>query len=454
MNALAALLFLVPFQGPSFGIGIVEDFILTEKQAYMVMPPQAVGSSQTIFMSWSPSGRYLLMGQQRPQMTPALLRSALSGNRPANPAMAVSIWDKNQNRTIELGSIPNYRGPLTWLAGRDLTMDLLIENIEEGTQERASLIRIDAASGKLVYIPISNPIPEGTFYQLSISPVSPMAVLIETATYREAGLPKLQSKSVVLSIDEFGRSKSKLSLPIGSPHVAQWLQDGRALVSMFKLSPEGKRTQERYAFDPVTGTMSPLAGQVSAFRAKVSESDLEVTMSQMLAPPGTPKRSQFSAWMKDAKQSAPGGEYMLSPRADAALLSPRSDAVAVLDQGVVTVRLLASVPKEMYLQAKAAAERASALSDVKQVGLACLMYSADHDDALPGPGELGYGTLDPYMKNASVYSGFTYTFPGGSLRDLKNPSGTMLGYKPVAGGFAVVFADGSARLLNELPKNP
>jgi prepilin-type processing-associated H-X9-DG protein len=90
------------------------------------------------------------------------------------------------------------------------------------------------------------------------------------------------------------------------------------------------------------------------------------------------------------------------------------------------------------------AQKAVAISNAKQAGLALLMYSQDYDETLPTGDDINT-KLAPYLKNTDPLDGFSYTYPGGKLGDIANPSETVLGIVSGPGGHAIVYADGHVR---------
>lgn len=148
---------------------------------------------------------------------------------------------------------------------------------------------------------------------------------------------------------------------------------------------------------------------------------------------------------KSAAKPAPGA--LITAEAEYAELCPTKDGVLYITRGVALFRPILEVPKEMYLQAKAAAERAQAMSQAKQVALGLIMYSADHDDTLPSNAGNWQGDVAPYLKNDSLFSGFNYTFQGGDVTKIDRPAETELGYITVPGGRAVAYCDGHVRYI-------
>jgi hypothetical protein len=107
--------------------------------------------------------------------------------------------------------------------------------------------------------------------------------------------------------------------------------------------------------------------------------------------------------------------------------------------------------------------RSVALSNIKQVGLAAIMYTNDYDDVMP----LGDDSatvakeLQPYTKNASIFKSINPA--GGSLRynthlsrvsasSLERPAETILWFDSMAwpdGLHLVAYTDGHAKFIDE-----
>jgi prepilin-type N-terminal cleavage/methylation domain-containing protein len=80
---------------------------------------------------------------------------------------------------------------------------------------------------------------------------------------------------------------------------------------------------------------------------------------------------------------------------------------------IAIIAILAAILFPVFAQAKAAAKRTSELSNVKQLGLGTIMYTADYDDVYPtaavydwsGPANDRYWVpkLVPYIKNYGIF---------------------------------------------------
>jgi prepilin-type N-terminal cleavage/methylation domain-containing protein len=94
-------------------------------------------------------------------------------------------------------------------------------------------------------------------------------------------------------------------------------------------------------------------------------------------------------------------------------LNSRKRAFTLIELLVVIaiIAILAAILFPVFAQAKSAAKDSVALSNAKQLGLACLMYSADYDDVFPlavvgnpTTWDSWHGIAQPYMKNWGIDS--------------------------------------------------
>lgn len=121
----------------------------------------------------------------------------------------------------------------------------------------------------------------------------------------------------------------------------------------------------------------------------------------------------------------------------------------------------------VFAGAKKAAQKTACLSNIKQLGIAVMIYLADHDDRFSMNASKLKTTLNPYLKNDRLWTcpltpkaGAAYSMNarllGKSAAQLADPANTVMLYEGAKGkldfkhaGFAAVaFADGHAKLIN------
>ncbi|MFQ6099566.1 MAG: DUF1559 domain-containing protein, partial [Armatimonadota bacterium] len=88
---------------------------------------------------------------------------------------------------------------------------------------------------------------------------------------------------------------------------------------------------------------------------------------------------------------------------------------------IAIIAILAAILFPVFARAKAKAKQASCMSNLKQIGLAVLMYASDYDDrytpaarrvpGVPGNGMWWPVLLQPYSKNIQIYDCPSYPNP-------------------------------------------
>ncbi len=124
--------------------------------------------------------------------------------------------------------------------------------------------------------------------------------------------------------------------------------------------------------------------------------------------------------------------------------SNQSDIVVYQDAGSLLFRVIQPLDPAAARKLSLDMVKKKLLSKAKQVGLGFLIYGSDNDEVLPGA-EGWENKLMPYMKNRDLMNDFNYTFKGGDLANVEDPSGTELGFIVGPGGRAVVYLDGHAK---------
>jgi hypothetical protein len=126
--------------------------------------------------------------------------------------------------------------------------------------------------------------------------------------------------------------------------------------------------------------------------------------------------------------------------------SNKGDIVVYQDAGSLLFREIQPIDPALAKKLGLDIVKKKLLSKAKQVGLGFIIYGSDNDDVLPGA-EGWEAKLMPNMKNRDIMNDFNYTFKGGDLNGVEDPSGTELGFVVGPGGRAVVYLDGHAKWI-------
>jgi hypothetical protein len=216
-----------------------------------------------------------------------------------------------------------------------------------------------------------------------------------------------------------------------------------------KSSGQGVR-QATLLFDPKNGATVPfdkaIPPPVVRQRPREANDALGIRLRQgsSSVKEGKTTVSVGTLWAESIETATEEPRVLVSADSSGGQFSPNGEALLFRSQGALLVAPLVRIDKETYAAARETARRMQVLNNAKQLGLAALMYSQDYDDALP-TGENINSKLDPYIKNNSLFDGFSYTFPGGALKDIEKPSETELGFVTGPGGKAVIYVDGHVK---------
>lgn len=454
--SLMILLSLPPGIGSGQMSSLMENLILTDREAIAMLPPEVVSGPTVSRALWSPDGRYLLVVRADLQLTPQLLRRALIAppsawdQMPPSGQTRVILWDTRARRADEVWKMPMFHHHLEdiqWLPGTDQAL-ALIRQIPQPTPENLSpktsysLLRINGATGRSQLVNLSDEQGADQWITLSVSPAHPVAILRQTIM----NAPPDRQQVVFYQLRE-GR---RVGAGIIGPHErgiseVVWSADGsQPYLRVTQISRDRKPVESLYALDFRAGQVKRLESAPRLYAYRTPEPPLRLKTSVHTLKEGSIQRTVTSLWLESSAQSE-------SPRAlvcadsSQGWLSPKGDQLLYISQGAAFVTSLIHFSREEFEQARNAARKAHAISNAKQIALAALMYAQDYDENLPSGGADIKKLLAPYLKNGSILENLVYTHGGGPLAAIERPMETELGYVRGPGGRAIFYADGHVK---------
>jgi len=135
---------------------------------------------------------------------------------------------------------------------------------------------------------------------------------------------------------------------------------------------------------------------------------------------------------------------------------------------LAALAVFAAILFPVFGRAKEKAQATACLANVKQLGVALMMYTTDYEERLPDA-DSWEEAVAPYIMNAEILAcpvtGQRYIFnealSGVDLKDLDNPQETPMLWEPAlhaeglvgphGGQFNVCYADGHAKMVDRLP---
>lgn len=392
-----------------------------------VAPPQMVVPPQATMAEWSPSGRYLVA-----VTTQARWKDWQS--EPEELGWGVTLWDntRQQARQVGKGVAGDRMEQFYWLGRSESAVALVLRRIgppeEEQFQRLLVLLNAPQASLKTVTT-VSDEA------NLVVSPVAPIAILVDTGAVRLLRADGTLSNSMPLPVDvtdalRYGRR--------------EWSRDGRQL--FWQDRPNG----EWYVLDLTTGTItssaSPPQGQEQP--AEQPKRPLSIRIMTQSVGTGEYQAQTKALWLEGEKSRT-----LVCADVEFAKMSPRGDALFYVTQGAGFVASLLRAPREVYEQARREAERTAIVANAKQIALALLMYVQDYDERFPLGSMDIQSVLMPYVKNEMIFNfpgtNFVYLMDGQTLQSIDRPAETMVGYIQASRGRAVIWADGHVTWQSE-----
>jgi hypothetical protein len=438
-----------------------ESIVLTDKEAFGLMPPELVAPMGVKQAMWSPDGQYILLLREDTRITPEKLREMIGkqGQPPAGNTV-ISIWDKRERRLTDIWKRPmgsSYVQYIQWLPGSSSAIAKLSvtdppKKEGEPGEYHSGIIRISAATGSVKTITDST--ISTSFVQEFISPMEPILLFRDFAYTLETtkGADGKETKRMNVTKDNIvtWRDLSGFSPPTALPSDLKmadvtWAQDGTPVIECMVRGgkPSTKPETRKLALNVKTGKFTVVNENTQMFKPSVDARSIHIKQVRTPVREANTKRQVPFVWLESNSDSIQP-RVMVAANSELGILSPKSDAVLYVTNGAAWITPLFRMSKEEFLAALEQAERMTALSKAKQLGLGLLMYSQDYDEVLPGSEGVNE-KITPYIKNDSLFEGFVYTYGGGPLKDIEFPSETELGYVNGPGGRAIIYADGHAK---------
>ncbi len=457
MNALLCLTFaLIGLVQNTTPLGFQDSFAMVEHgtSASVILPPRALTGSNLLFFEPLLGGRYVGMSvvDWGGPLESVALRSA-QGQQPPDP---VTVWQVMETATGKVFETvrtkpgesaaflsPKGQGDKVFFSVTDRWanggVSVSLRSLDVRTGRTADLARFGSGDGRDFGSP-------GVY----ASPVSPYIVTTELRQDPEKpGAFNLTVNRVDPATGAV-RSAKLDTLIAGLDESQAWSPNGNLFLlngTVFDQARMG--AVERFVFDLDRVTIARSGETFDIYEAPPTQTAfrLEASVSETKLGDAAQKGTALWAISVSKPEAKP---VLLSMDAKSGVALENGSGFLYLSQGLLVYRPVVEMSLDVITSARRAASSTVALSNAKQVGIALQLYAADNDDQLPTAAAFRNSVM-PYLKSASLVESFVYTFAGGSLASIRDPSRTEMGYIKTDGARAVVYADGSARLVRDDP---
>lgn len=437
----------------------LDQFIVYKDRAFIVGDPILALGPRVLSGTWSQDGQYVLV---RRALTSEKLADVLADSSSQSTSWeALSILEPASLRNTEVTRFDPSRTSLQsmgWFPGTDRVL-AVTASADNSVDARPNEVSYDIliASG-----------PGGNVQRiapwLGMSPTSvwampsssiPLALILMSFPGAEIGRvgsrPMMQPESYSLAIlSSSGDIRSiKLENPTAVTSIA-WSGDGKT--PYVSQQAEGGVRWQR--IDLQTGSLidsSPEGARLTTGFKSVNDKfqirEIDLTLAN-----GKSIRRTTALWL-ESKDTDGQNRVLLSGDARHGAISPRLDSVSYIAQGSLIIRPMVEVPTKLFEEIARMTDRNQAMSEVRHIGLALLMYAADNEDELPKNGTDVIALLADYIRDPSLGGRFVYTFAGGSIVSNVAPATVTLGYIEIDGGRVVTFMDGHVEFVPNQPVN-
>lgn len=418
------------------------DMIFTSKDAVVLGPAIAITKGIPRESHWSSDGKWLFIESLESKFDASSLVSQIIGatepeSSPSSETV-LSIYSVDRNSQAVVARFPASRRSLDqveWLPGNRAVAFTLYEmppvKDQEGPLTQTAYIAT-AGNGQSFQILKA---AENEMVEFHSSEKARSAIV--TVTSREEEGPRT-SRAHVIGAD--GRLSGAIQLKENFQGIF-WDAKGNGPYTAYLVPKTANKKAHLIYFltNFQTGALTEVSDpEWEGYEEKSSEYHFQngASAAQLKLARATKK----SLWLESSFES----DYkfaLVALDADRYEASPTSNAVYYTSQGIGMIRLMPRISKETATKAI----QAAVVREAKQVGIAMMMYAADYDDDMPLNDAEWKDSVDPYLRDRVMMEGFNYTYQGGNIGKLADPSKTEIGYKDGPGGKAVVYADGSVQ---------
>lgn len=437
--------------------------VLTEKDAYLLLPSELVVGPGARRFALSDDGRHLVVHRERyrfVEQPPAEPETEISLVywEPRN-RVSVTMWKANKHKHDSLAD-------MAFLPQTDTAFALVRQTVPPAMpggqpRPRTLLLRITPQLDRAQEMDLT----EGSdSFHLHVSPTQPLALLLHYHLVPKR-TPNGEEDQTIQAVFHVLRRSGRPGPPIPVPADVRvfgeiaWQSDSAPLVQGFRSPEPGEKVKTIYfAVDTQQNRLIQLnkepelyRGAEAPYRAQAARLPIRVKPSQVSVQEGETGENVRLLWLESVTKTEHPRAFLAADATEPILL-PRAEGILYRQQESLFFTPLLRIDKATWELARRAADQTVAISNAKQLGLGLMMYAQDYDEFFP-PGDNVNEVVSPYIKNESIFKGFVYTFTGGNLKDIANPAETVLGYVRGPGGNAMIYGDGHVKWVpgNALP---
>ena len=421
--------------------------VLTEDFAYLLSPVELIAGPTVISKSISPDGKSVLLVRSISHLGLENLPSVATP-QPLRPTESKEVicWDARSHRSTVVwkSTLPQTEIELIGTMAKTDSFYFIVNETtlpdpkapQDPPISTHKLMRVTSRMSRSQEVIV----PESDLYiGVELSPSQPFGVITLQQSNTDSGKNAVHN----YLFDASGRFENRIPTPPERFGGVRWSEDGNLVIRLRNPIPP----VEFYSVDSRTNALTLLASPPKPYNPSPSPAKklpiLVVEKRLSLEDIGLKREAASVLYLESYFKSKQSKALIASDGTEPTLVAS-GGGVFYLSQGAEWFQPLLKMNLADYLVMKKKADRLRAISNARQLGTGVLMYTQDYDEMLPTPDGIN-DKISPYLKNDSLFDGFNYIYPGGSLADISNPSTTTLGYVDGEGGRAVIYGDGHVK---------
>ena len=370
-----------------------DNYVLTESDAYILMPPEIATGPIVKRAVWSNDGRYLLVERESNPLTQAILKDIAAGNPTAKtptPDVSLLVWSSESRKTTEVWKSAMGQGgveEIHWLPDSAVAyLKIWVSSPSRGAERRTEyleqLVRLNASIAQVKVV------AEGDQhgFQIHVSPTRTFALIEKAETIsRQTQGPNGAVRTVtdrvpfLYLLRENGTFGSPMRAPYGHGFDVRWSASGAEPILRIldcdatkKLQNEKKRTGiavwRWFNLDPLAGKWDSLPEAPNLYQPRNPESPIRIKPGNVSAKEGETSTPVSLLWLESAVMSD-RPRALVNANVQNAELSPGGGGILQIAQGATIVTPIMKMPRALFAKMPEDAQRITAISNGNQLGL-------------------------------------------------------------------------------------
>ena len=438
------------------------DVVIAKERGILIGLADVIVTGVLRGFAVSPDDRYIAILRMEDPHWERRFAEPAAGLQAPNPGHEILIWDELNRRlayTADLGKGMLVPKEFQWLSDgsavvlQTVAYEEVIRDGRPSSVQTFRIVTVNPRTGKATHRKWT---PEsGGNMQTAVSPVRPVIVEIAYDSVHMVSQGEAWTFVQTLRLTSFDRDGTVNAQKIIKlenrqfPGEWKWSQDGLSLLLQTTTNVGRPALSQRIVIvvDSTTLDYVETSQGLETYSPPTRSFDVTLVNEPIAVERGGKSSRRIATWLEgDLESFVPRALVCVAPIP--AQLSPSGRFLVYAQPNALVVRRITTLDRQYLEDARLDALLNVKLSNAKLLARGMLKFAADHEGELPYSATFQTDIL-PYVKRNELFEGFVYTYSGGALNELEDPTYTVLGYILVSGGRVVAYADGRVKFIKD-----